>query len=67
MNPNVTPYWYYNNLLNGIDLTTPIYKYIPLQFVMSMIQNQKLAINRISAWPDVYENSKYMTKFRIFL
>lgn len=56
MNPNVTPYWYYNNLLNGIDLTTPIYKYIPLQFVMSMIQNQKLAINRISAWPDVYEN-----------
>lgn len=56
MNPNVTPYWYNNNLLNGIDLTTPIYKYMPLQFIMSMIQNQKLAINRISAWPDVYEN-----------
>ena len=32
MNPNITPYWYENNLLNGIDVTTPIYKFMPLQY-----------------------------------
>lgn len=56
MNPHITPYWYKKNLLNGIDLTAPIYKYLPIQYVLSMIQNQKLAINRISKWDDVYEN-----------
>ena len=56
MNPNVIPYWYKNNLLNGIDAATPIYKFMPLQYVLSMIQNQKLAIRRINEWKDVYEN-----------
>ena len=56
MNPNIPPYWYKKNLLNGIDPATPIYKFMPLQYVLSMIQNQKLAINRISKWDDVYEN-----------
>ena len=56
MNPNITPYWYNNNLLNGLEVTTPIYKFMPLRYVLSMIQNRKLAINRINAWPDVYEN-----------
>ena len=56
MNPNITPDWYKKNLLNGIDLATPIYKFMPLKYVLPMIQNQKLAINRINEWEDVYEN-----------
>lgn len=60
MNPNVTPDWRQNNMLNGVEDELPIYKFMPLQYTLAMVQNNLLTINRISSWPDVYEN--YMLK-----
>ena len=60
MNPNITPYWRQNNMYNGIEENAPIYKFMPLNYVLLMVQNNLLTINRISSWPDVYEN--YMLK-----
>lgn len=60
MNANVTPYWRQHNMLNGVDEKLPIYKFMPLQYTLAMAQNNLLTINRISSWPDVYEN--YMLK-----
>lgn len=65
MNPNVTPYWRQHNMLNDITDNLPIYKYMPLQFTLAMVQNNLLTINRISSWPDVYEN--YMLKQNYYL
>lgn len=53
MNPNVTPYWRQHNMLNDITDNLPIYKYMPLQFTLAMVQYNLLTINRISSWPDV--------------
>lgn len=60
MNPNVTPYWRQHNMLNDVTDELPIYKFMPLQYTLAMAQNNLLTINRISSWPDVYEN--YMLK-----
>lgn len=60
MNPNVTPYWRQNNMLNDVVDELPIYKFMPLQYTLAMAQNNLLTINRINSWPDVYEN--YMLK-----
>lgn len=60
MNPNVTNYWRQHNMLNGVVDGLPIYKFMPLKYTLAMVQNKLLTINRISSWPDVYEN--YMLK-----
>lgn len=60
MNPNVTQYWRQHNMLNGITDELQIYKFMPLKYTLSMVQNNQLTINRISSWSDVYEN--YMLK-----
>ncbi len=56
MNPNITRYWRQHNMLNGVADDLSIYKYMPLNYVLSMVQHNLLTINRISSWPDVYEN-----------
>lgn len=56
MNTNINPYFYYNNMLNGIDENAPIYKFMPLQYTLFMANNNLLTINRVSTWQDVYEN-----------
>ena len=65
MNPNVTPYWRQHNMLNDITDNLPIYKFMPLQYTLAMVQNNQLTINRISSWPDVYEN--YMLQQNYYL
>ena len=52
-------------MLNDITDNLPIYKYMPLQFTLALVQNNLLTINRISSWPDVYEN--YMLKQNYYL
>lgn len=47
-------------MLNEVTDDMPIYKYMPLQYTLLMAQKNLLTINRISSWPDVYEN--YMLK-----
>jgi hypothetical protein len=56
MNPNIDPYWRNNNMLNGVDEDTPIYKYMPLRYTLAMIQTRQLVLNRVNTWEDVYEN-----------
>lgn len=56
MNPNITPYWRQNNILNEVRDDMTIYKFMPWQYTLPMVQNNLLTINRISPWPDVYEN-----------
>ena len=65
MNPNVTSYWRQHNMLNGVEDEMPIYKFMPLKYTLAMVRNNLLTINRISSWPDVYEN--YMLKQECYL
>lgn len=44
------------NVLNGLNLNTKIYKWMPLKYVLPMIQNNKLTFTRMAVWEDVYEN-----------
>lgn len=52
-------------MLNGVQDETPIYKFMALDYTLSMVKKRLLTIGRISSWPDVYENymlkHKYMT------
>ncbi|MEE0082958.1 MAG: hypothetical protein UE068_01935 [Paludibacteraceae bacterium] len=41
---------------NGLDLNTPIYKYIPLKYVITMLSNKKLYVGKVKEWDDPYEN-----------
>lgn len=43
-------------MLNGVADDLTIYKYMPLKYILLMVQKNLLTINRISSWPDVYEN-----------
>lgn len=50
--------WEDNNVLfdSGVTRDTPIYKYIPLDYVTIMLHEQKLRFSKISIWDDPYEN-----------
>lgn len=41
------------NDLNGQDY---VYKYIPLKYLISLVENKKLRIDKVSKWEDPYEN-----------
>lgn len=65
MNPNIDPYWRSNNMLNGVDEDTPIFKFMPINYAAMMIQNHQLVMGRVSTWEDVYEN--YVLKQNYFM
>lgn len=44
------------NVLNELDLDTPVYKYMPLKYVKILIQNSNLRVDQVSKWEDSYEN-----------
>lgn len=48
---------------NGLDLNTPIYKYIPLKYVITMLCNKKLHVKKVKSWDDPYENFLLKQKF----
>lgn len=52
----------YQTQLNDIRCK-PIYKFMNLEYVVSMIQNQKLWISKVSSWEDVYENIIFKQNF----
>ena len=51
------------NIINGLDLDTPIYKYIKLKYVLQMVCNRQLYFDKMSSWADVYENFFLKEKF----
>lgn len=53
------------NVLFGLDLNIPVYKYIPLKYVMAMIQNCTLRIDPVSRWEDPYENWFLKEEFQL--
>lgn len=52
------------NVLNGLNLDTPIYKFIPYKYLSVLIQGG-LYINKVSSWEDVYENFLFKESFRL--
>lgn len=53
------------NVLNGLDLATPVYKYMPLKYVKALIQKHTLRIDPVSRWEDTYENWFLKEKLRL--
>ena len=54
---------YYKNFnFSSFDfnLDTPIFRYFPLKYAKSMIQDKKLCLRRVDEWEDVYED--WLTK-----
>ena len=43
-------------VLNGLDLDKPIYKYIPLKYVLQMLKTKQLYMSKVKDWEDTYEN-----------
>jgi len=52
----VDEYYKSQNVLNGLELDTPVYKYMPLKYVKALIQNHTLRIDPVLRWEDTYEN-----------
>lgn len=61
---NVNVYFKEQNVLNGLNLDTPIYKFIPYKYLKTLIQGE-LYINKVSAWEDVYENFLFKESFKL--
>ena len=51
-----------HNILNGLDLDTPIYKFFPLKYIPSLLQG-KLYVGKVESWEDVYENFLFKQNF----
>lgn len=45
-----------DQILNGLELDKPIYKYMPLKYVEAIIKNKEICFKRVNSWEDVYEN-----------
>ena len=43
-------------VLNGLELSMPVYKYIPLKHVITMLKTRKLYVGKVKTWEDTYEN-----------
>lgn len=54
-NKECNPYFRTKNMIN-IDKLGYVYKYIPLKYVLSMINNKTLFLRKVSDWKDPYEN-----------
>ena len=52
------------NVLNGLNLDTPIYKFIPYKYLQTLIQGE-LYIKKVSSWDDVYENFLFKESFEL--
>lgn len=52
-------------VLNGLDLDKPIYKYIPLKYVLQMLKTKQLYMSKVKDWEDTYENFYLKQDFRV--
>lgn len=44
------------NVLYGLDLDKPIYKYFKLKHLLTMLNKNELYVGKVKEWDDVYEN-----------
>ena len=51
------------NLINGIDLDTPIYRICSYASLMEVFEDKKLRFSRPSSWDDPYEN--YYLRYKV--
>lgn len=51
------------NLINGVELDTPIYRICSYTNVMEMFEDKKLRFSRPSSWDDPYEN--YYLRYKV--
>ena len=51
------------NLINGIDLDTPIYRICSYASLMEMFEDKRLRFSRPSSWDDPYEN--YYLRYKV--
>lgn len=58
-------YFKNRNVLNGLDLDKPIYKYIPLKYVLQMLKSRQMYFSKVKRWEDTYENFFLKQDFRI--
>ena len=42
--------------MRGINPDSYVYKYIRLEYLLSMLKNKKLRVDKVSTWEDPYEN-----------
>lgn len=52
------------NVINGLNLDIPIYKFIPLKYMSSLLSGI-LNISKIESWEDVYENFLFKQHFEL--
>ena len=52
-------------VLNELNLNTPVYIYMRLRHVIGLIQNHTLSIPRVNKWEDTYENWFIKEDFRL--
>lgn len=57
-------YYKNRNVLNGLNLDTPIYKFFPLKYMPTLLQG-KLYVGKVAAWEDVYENFLFKQNFSL--
>ena len=50
------------NIMHGLNLDTPIYKYLPLRYIPFLLQG-KLIVGKVKEWEDVYENFLFKQEF----
>ena len=53
------------HIINDLNLDTPIYKFVPLRYVLSMFINRNLYYGKTSTWEDSYENFFLKQHFRM--
>ena len=47
---------YKTRRMRGLNPDTYVYKYIRLEYLLSMLRNKKLRVDKVSKWKDPYEN-----------
>ena len=52
------------NILNGLNLEAPIYKFFPLKYISTLLQGN-LYVGKVAAWEDVYENFLFKQNFSL--
>ena len=53
----MTEFEYYREKnMNGLNGQDYVYKYIPLKYLIPLVENKKLRIDKVSKWEDPYEN-----------
>lgn len=58
-------YYKLRNMRDSLNKEDHIYKYIPLKYVLMMVGNKQLLMNKVNSWEDPYENFFYKEDFKM--